>query len=344
MKRIPELDGLRGIAALAVVVYHLDNRWLPWGWAAVDLFFVLSGYLITGIILRGGGGKGGEAGFLKTFHVRRGLRIWPIYYLTIAALAWTAPVGSLGYFLTYAQQCPLYLHPGSPRATFAPHWPVMIHTWTLAVEEQFYLLWPVAVILAGRGRVVALSLAVLAGSIAARGMGYSEYLLIARCDGLALGSLLAGLRAGRRRDHGGQVLVVGSLLWMATASFLPHHQSRGAPAAVILGILAPSLASYGLVARVTREGGSPARPSFRPLACRPLVYLGTISYGFYLYHFPIIVAQGWLRAHAPGYWRLPELPMVVATTIAVATLSWYCVERPILGLKGRLAAYNPDRS
>ena len=74
--RIPELDGLRGLAALGIVLYHSNPKRLPAGWAAVDLFFVLSGFLITSIILR----HGREAGFLRNFYLRRGLRIWPIYY------------------------------------------------------------------------------------------------------------------------------------------------------------------------------------------------------------------------------------------------------------------------
>src|SRR5262245_4877090 len=78
--RVAELDSVRGLAALAVLVYHANSAWLPFGWAAVDLFFVLSGYLITSIIVR----NGDSAGFLRNFYVRRGLRTWPIYYLLIA--------------------------------------------------------------------------------------------------------------------------------------------------------------------------------------------------------------------------------------------------------------------
>ena len=104
MKRIPELDGLRGIAAVAIVLYHLWFLDIVMMGTAVNLFFVLSGYLITAIILR----NGHSEGFLKNFYMRRGLRIWPIYYLTlfllVAARAWLPQPGSLAglpYYLTY---------------------------------------------------------------------------------------------------------------------------------------------------------------------------------------------------------------------------------------------------
>ena len=77
--RISELDGIRGLAAVAIVIFHARPDWLPLGWAAVDLFFGLSGFLITSIVLE----HGNSAGFLRRFYLRRGLRIWPIYYLTI---------------------------------------------------------------------------------------------------------------------------------------------------------------------------------------------------------------------------------------------------------------------
>src|SRR5947209_20588091 len=80
--RIPELDALRGIAAVVIVIFHSNTRRMPWGWAAVDLFFVLSGFLITGIVLR----HGGTRGFLGRFYARRALRIFPVYYLVILAL------------------------------------------------------------------------------------------------------------------------------------------------------------------------------------------------------------------------------------------------------------------
>jgi len=86
--RVAELDSLRGAAALAVMIFHVKPGWLPFGWAAVDLFFVLSGYLITSIILR----QGQTPGFLRNFYIRRGLRTWPIYHIAIAVIIILSPI------------------------------------------------------------------------------------------------------------------------------------------------------------------------------------------------------------------------------------------------------------
>jgi hypothetical protein len=109
--RLLELDGLRGLACLVILVYHFRPPLVPYGWAAVDLFFVLSGYLITSILIR----NEGSPRLLRNFYVRRGLRIWPIYYVTILALAIAGPwlprptnCAGLGYYLTYTQNLPLY--------------------------------------------------------------------------------------------------------------------------------------------------------------------------------------------------------------------------------------------
>jgi peptidoglycan/LPS O-acetylase OafA/YrhL len=127
MRRIAELDGLRGLAAVTVVAYHIFIFRLPWGWAAVDIFFVLSGYLITAIVLK----HGQSWAFLPAFYARRGLRIWPIYYLLIMILALRGldDAAALPYYLTYTQQVPCYW------GCEMPLWLLMQHTWTLALVQ-----------------------------------------------------------------------------------------------------------------------------------------------------------------------------------------------------------------
>ena len=164
--RIGELDGIRGLAAVAIVVFHAQPDWLPLGWAAVDLFFGLSGFLITSIVLK----HGDSPGFLRQFYLRRGLRIWPIYYLTLLGFIlfrhrlpvrcdWTG----FWYYLTYTQNLPLYWSAEAPRFHG-----FLNHTWTLAIEEQFYLLWPVVVLLCGARRVPLLAIACAGLSVMAR--------------------------------------------------------------------------------------------------------------------------------------------------------------------------------
>ena len=193
--RVVELDSVRALAALAVIIFHTNSTWLPFGWAAVDLFFVLSGYLITSIILR----HGGSPGFLRSFYFRRGLRTWPIYYLLLLFLIVMAPVlkrpciwSSLPHALTYTQ--------GLTRiwqSAVDPFSPYVRHTWSLAIEEQFYLIWPALVLVAGRRRVVPLCLLCAGASVLARGQGI-WWDLCSRSDGLILGGLLAALHLDER--------------------------------------------------------------------------------------------------------------------------------------------------
>ncbi|MDR3634763.1 MAG: hypothetical protein P4L84_13245 [Isosphaeraceae bacterium] len=106
MRRSAELDGVRGLAAVAFVSHHMFADRVPFGWAAVDVFFVLSGYLITSIVLE----HGQSHGFLPAFNARRGLRIWPIYYLLLVDLAvgWRDDPAAVPHYLTYTQQIPHY--------------------------------------------------------------------------------------------------------------------------------------------------------------------------------------------------------------------------------------------
>src|SRR5947209_8320002 len=152
MRRVKELDALRGIAALVVVLGHIGalhgSFKVPYSWTAVDLFFVLSGFLITSILLR----HEPTGPFFASFYARRGLRIWPIYYLSLLALAAINPwlptpyaLDGMPQFLTYTQTSFMYW-----TNDVRPGLHALDHTWTLAIEEQFYLIWPALVFLAGR--------------------------------------------------------------------------------------------------------------------------------------------------------------------------------------------------
>jgi peptidoglycan/LPS O-acetylase OafA/YrhL len=344
-RRVPELDGVRGLAAVAIVFYHANQARFPGGWAAVDLFFVLSGFLITGIVLR----HGDSSGFLARFYARRALRIWPIYYLVVLAVVachqWLprpTDLRGLPYVLTYTQALPLYWTAYAPR--FSAY---LDHTWTLAIEEQFYLIWPALILLVGRRRVVPLAAGVAAFAVFMRARGYSVSLLGARCDGLALGGLLAGLLEGRERGTPGlragfawTSVLAGSFLIALSAS-VGVGAPRGKPPWPVLTLLAFNALWFGLVGLVATGTG---RPRLAILRSQRLRQLGTISYGLYLYHLIImtlsidLVRRSGLR-FAP-IWR--ELP-TIALCFAAAMLSWKYIERPILGLKNRFA-YNPGLS
>ena len=145
--RIPELDAVRGLAAVAIVLFHWRFHW-PFLRTAVDLFFVLSGFLITSILLR----TGESPHAFRTFYARRALRIFPIYYLTFAIFLAINPfaprphpIAALPYFLTYTQFIQGYWG-----QTIPPFSRAFGHTWTLAIEEQFYLFWPLVAWAVGR--------------------------------------------------------------------------------------------------------------------------------------------------------------------------------------------------
>lgn len=346
MRRVRELDALRGLAALAIVIYHFWSQVLPFGWAAVDLFFALSGFLITGIILR----YFEAPGFLTTFYLRRGLRIWPIYYLSILALLAGAPwlprpvdPAGLPYVLTYTQYLPRYW--GGADVDFTWY---LRHTWTLAIEEQFYLVWPLLLMAVGRRRLPFVALGVLAGSVAARAYGFSWWILIGRSDGFALGALLAwGLADHERilrvvrplRCAFGSVALatLGYLIFDFQRDGLPNHGEPRRPASTVLVINLFCAAILGLVA--IHAG----RPALRCLRGPILGYLGKISYGLYLYHMIIIrIKMDYVSQHQLGKDFIRDFLVFVGSFVA-AILSWHLIEQPILAWKDRWD-YGRDRA
>jgi peptidoglycan/LPS O-acetylase OafA/YrhL len=356
MRRVPELDALRAIAATVVLLFHLDPGRYFLGWSGVDLFFVLSGYLITAIILK----NLGSPGFYKNFYARRSLRIWPIYYLTLVALlvanpflAKPAPLNALPYFLTYTQNCSLYWGKQPP-----PFHPAFDHTWTLAIEEQFYLIWPALVIWAGRRRLVPLCLTAVFLAMASR-EGWNcvipqhvERLLISRCDGFALGGLLAAIlaegglvetrpRACRWGFLSAAVGSLGFLVWGSWAYGAIGFIGLPTPSWPAETIFAFGLMYAGVIGLVVCFAG---HRWLWPLRLPPLVYVGQISYGLYLYHYVIYwaidgarVGKDYLGTSQP--WRIQATKLAVSLVVAV--ISWHLIERPILGWKDRFRYREP---
>src|SRR5918911_2025059 len=219
--RIPELDGLRGLAVLAVLCAHYFGevphglRFLTFGWLGVDLFFVLSGFLIGGILIA----NRESSGYFSTFYIRRACRIFPAYYavvaLTLTASAllklkgapWFDPLLPPAAYLTYTQNFAIALI-GRAQGDW------LLPTWTLAVEEQFYLLLPVIVFFTPPRRLLPVTLAVIASGPAFRLWALATshdlsalVLLPSRWDLLFFGVLAAQIRHraefGRRTADGG---------------------------------------------------------------------------------------------------------------------------------------------
>jgi peptidoglycan/LPS O-acetylase OafA/YrhL len=332
MRRIADLDGLRGAAAVLIVVYHVFQPYLPGCWMAVDVFFVLSGYLITGIVLQ----HTMSWQFLKSFYIRRGLRIWPIYYLLILLLilAGLYDLKALPYYLTYTQQVPRYWDGEMPA------WKLMEHAWTLALEEQFYLIWPVLVLLAGKRRIGYLALAIAVISVEARYAQFHWWNLLGRCDGFALGGFLAVImadtdtdRARHRARSWAMVFAILAMLQAAPLIATGHLVAGVGPASMAARATLASFLAYIPVALVASHAGHPMLVLLRTA---PMVYLGTISYGIYLYHLPIVKSSETLSRYlrvAPG----PALSVIeFLMVLIVAIASWHLIERPILRLKDRV--------
>ena len=203
----PALDGLRGIAILLVVFFHNFGfiNYFYFGWLGVDLFFVLSGFLITDILLR----EVGSRNFLKNFYVRRVLRIFPLYYLFLIIFLFILP-----NFQSYKDNIIYYIDNQWWLWAYLQNWlyvfkipedtNVLLHLWSLAVEEQYYLIWPFVILIFRKPKfLLAISLFLLLGIILLRfylwhrnieGLHYFGLYTFTRIDGLCIGSALALVR------------------------------------------------------------------------------------------------------------------------------------------------------
>jgi peptidoglycan/LPS O-acetylase OafA/YrhL len=335
---LPELDGLRGLAILAVVLYHCQPRlkgtWIYsaslWGWAGVIMFFVLSGFLITCILL----GTRDKPHYLHHFHARRVLRVWPIYLLVLAVVYLNAPwfVGGsvrdavkaapwLAYIFCVQNLFPLTLPPA-----LGP-------TWALAIEEQYYFVWaPLVRVLRRPWMLAAVLVAALVTSPLLRHANLhwmTPTNTLIHLDGIALGSLLAlAMYTLRLSRH--------AWLWIGLAAFVLGI----AAAATIAGGTAylDSALSVGfagaMVAAATSTGAR--NPLNAVLRRGPLAFYGRISYGLYMTHISVFIYFGWFDARMNAYGVAGNLAVVgfrlVVTTLVAAAL-WYGFESQILKLK-----------
>ena len=366
--RVPVLDGLRGIAILLVLVTHfcvftyrpfidlLFFKAAAAGWIGVDLFFVLSGYLITGILLD----AKGAPGYFRTFYTRRVLRIFPLYYGVLIALFFVVPfllserpdlVRSLtngqGWYWIYMTN--IFFAAGNWEVKNALH---TGHLWSLAVEEQFYLLWPFVVLALSRRHLmrvcagaVTASFLIRCGMRAFHATPEMVYLLLpTRMDGLAVGAAIAIAARGSE----------GLARWLRPALIAMGVAGVGFSAVVIVehgfdafGIPMQTF-GYSLLAIVL--GGVLVVVLIRQprlLADPRLVFFGRYSYGLYVLHPVCLILLPWLGftadkwptvmgSHVPGV----LLFGLVSTSMSVifALISWHCYEKHFLKLK-RLFPY-----
>jgi peptidoglycan/LPS O-acetylase OafA/YrhL len=337
MNRIPQLAAVRGLAVLLVLVHNTNiypslhlGLIAANGWMGVDLFFVLSGFLITGILVDS---KKSE-GYFRNFYARRCLRIWPLYYSCLLFMFVIVPLvrPSEAQTIFEARSAPWWAFPLFLQNFLVPV-PTMATgllgvTWSLAVEEQFYLAWPLVVRFCTESQLRRIAIAVICISPALRYYAslhgvdiYSN--AFCRLDGLMAGALLA--------------------LLVRSASFVP---SKFLPWAwVTLAVSAPlallidtqhtrwvvfTLVALASVAFVYLALFSQQKLLQAILTNRFLIYTGTISYGIYLLQkIPLDV----VKAYHLDQHRFLAFPITAIVTYLMATLSWNLLEKPFLRLK-----------
>lgn len=377
-RRLPALDGVRGMAIVAVLAYHffgyasvdigssggptidrVFHQVTGAGWTGVDLFFVLSGFLITGILCEAKG-RGGH--YFLTFYARRTLRIFPAHYAYLALIFLLIPLLAPAahaandtlaqdriWFVAFLGNVLAIVH-GATRPDFF----VTGHLWSLAVEEQFYLTWPTLVLLLNRrylaiACIIIIALAFLLRiAMTAAGVDGSVSLTLtpARMDSLAIGGLIA---LAFRNPSGFQMLrrVLPPLAIAAAVSIAAIATVNGGLGALdrssyTIGYTLIAVAFGGLVlfAITVRQGTG----AYRFLTTPALTTAGRYSYAMYLVHLPI----AWLLyqradlaadipalagSHIPGESVFATVAFI--STFAIAWLSWRLLEAPFLGLKDR---------
>jgi peptidoglycan/LPS O-acetylase OafA/YrhL len=352
-----QLDALRAFAVLSVLFAHLVShppRWLtifPWAALGVQLFFVLSGFLITGILLDSR--KQVEAGatrlwMLRQFYMRRFLRIIPLYY-AVVLVGWIIRLPgfteTLGWNLTYSTNFYIVLKAGWIDAAS--------HLWTLSVEEQFYLVWPWIVLFLPSRWLLSAFVGVAVFAIVYRVMmigwfgprlslapfalfDWRNLLLFPNLTSLGAGGLLA---IAQRREQAGnprlrRILCAG--LWFGAPLLVLalswHFPPQSEADRIGVMNLAMPLLFMPLIYRAAE--GFTGFPGIL-LTRKPILYIGRISYGIYMYHLPLqwlinLKCSSWLN-RLPS--AIPHSLVFLVITVGMAAISWHFFERPINQLK-----------
>jgi len=351
------LDGLRGIAIILVLLYHNFNfiEYFNYGWLGVDLFFVLSGFLITNILLNSFESKN----YFKNFYSRRILRIFPLYYLSLILFLFIIPAINPSLLqMSYYQEHQLWFW------TYLQNWPLIIkgdetgnalnHYWSLAIEEQYYLIWPLIILLLKKPkRIVALCVLLLIIVITARFYMwknsdqlpyYERAFLFTRIDGILIGSMLAAIY--KINIHLLRKYFTIFLLALTAVNYLFYlykkTQSPDFPVWAIAGFTTFSL----IFALAVYEAVMKDNRFINFILTNPILrFLGKYSYGFYIFHWPIFLIT---KPHIDTF-----LSKVMATegiafhiissliaTLAgllISVVSYHLFEKHFLKLKSRFA-------
>jgi peptidoglycan/LPS O-acetylase OafA/YrhL len=321
MKYVPALDGVRALAILLVVLYHARTRHmgLPGGYLGVDVFFVLSGYLITRLLAD----EHARSGTIRlgSFYIKRARRLYPALLLMLACYLWLGPhfftAIPLRKHVQDAAVSAMYLTDYSP---FLHAYPARIgYTWSLAVEEHYYLVWPLLLLLLlklPKKAAIAstFGLFVLATAWRWRSLELFDnfWLTYVRFDTRMSGLFLGGaLGLWQPRVRGGAVLALAGLAGLLA---LATTQTLHSASALRAGMTLAEAASAALIL-----GAS----SIAPLAWAPMVWIGRMSYGWYLWH--LLLMRILRTVGMRGFWE--QLLLGGGASLLIAAVSYYTVER-----------------
>jgi peptidoglycan/LPS O-acetylase OafA/YrhL len=347
--RIAELDGLRGLAILGVMIVHFQGAQSPsggvmraaWllgnlGGTGVDLFFVLSGFLITGILCD----AKESPHFFRNFYMRRMLRIFPLYYTVLLVAFVIVPRFSslqpAGLGTIAGNQNWLWLYASNIGiSVFGKQFLWFTHFWSLAIEEQFYLIWPMLVFFLSRRSLMRVCIGMIIGAALVRAIfvlsGHDPfYFTLCRVDALAVGACLALVVRSPQRllDRACDAWIIAGIL---VAFFFPLYLLRSGGGDAAIQVLKFSMYAivYGalLLAAITAPKYSLIS---KVLSGKQLCTLGKYSYGMYVYHMICLLV---VQHVMPSIDRLTNMAAAMALTFIVAWLSWHLLEQSFLNLK-----------
>lgn len=360
----PPLDGLRGTAVVMVLLFHLFEyvSIFQGNWISVDLFFAISGFLITGILLR----HGNEPRSLKTFYIRRGLRILPMYYLSLLVIVFFLPQAITRSFnMQYFRDNQWWLWLYVQNWLFILKNPgrnvLLNHFWTLSVEEQFYIFWPLVVLLIKRPKYLAIFIGslfllnigcrVFVWRLQLPGIDYNNLFKFTRIDGLCAGSGLA-VAAHYRLDLVRKYipkLLLGMVVFNLLFLLIKYTAYKQLPYWGFIGYPTVGIC-WGLI--IYKSVFAPNRITNIAFTNPVMLYFGRISYSLYLLHWPMYMLGGPFvhdllsnYLSLTGMWNTFIVSVVsLAASIVAGNLCYHFIERYFMGLKISLAPYSsaPD--
>lgn len=364
--RILPLDGLRGFSLLFIVTFHsliVANPtyvdWfglVSWGHATLDIFFVLSGFLITAILLK----AKGSVGYFRNYLTRRALRIFPAYFVVIGLIFIVLPHFSEVFYNSSTREewlwYALYLQNVKTSLEGWPEYWYIAHLWSMSVEEQFYLLWPFAVAWLNRKQLIRLCVVIMGVSLLCKAIimligdpgKFAHTSTLTRMGAIAMGAILASVERStlaRILPYRGWIILAATALYFVFIIVQPTiiNNGVGRLIAFMVSILVPALVIALIV--LNRLPQLMQRILSHPI----LLSMGTLSYGAYLLHYPI---AGLLYEHNAD-WLVPAMNnspnlvglmftlIVFFVTLSAAKLMYHLIELPALKAKRHVSYLAP---